>query len=283
MNHHIRRGHTMLVRAVQLALKNPVENDLAASLLAELQIRITAIEQTLGLQRHGHAAMRGAAENRQGHANALREIMRDLARIARVLDPMEYPDIAHQMRTANLKVYSELLARARCFIDAARPLQEVFIAYGAPVDFLARMESLIDAVNAAENRKFDGRGERINATATLTAQTREAIRALRKLEVIHANYYRSQPGLAAAWKAATHIERAPIRGTTAAAATGASAVQNVRQSEAEPSSTTPQAHPQLSFEGGRPPLSGEPASVATGDRMERHSLKEGLTPGCPGV
>src|SRR6478735_1105454 len=111
MNHHVRRGYTMLARAVQVALENPVENDLAASLLTELQLRITGIEQTLGLQRHGHAAMRGAAENRQDHADALRELMRDLARIARVLDPLEYPDIAFQMRTANLKVYPELLAR----------------------------------------------------------------------------------------------------------------------------------------------------------------------------
>jgi len=195
----------MLERAVQLALENPVENDVAASLLAELQLRIGAIRQTLSLQRHGHAAMLGAAENRQDHADALREIMRDLARIARVLD------IAFHMRTANLKVYSELLSRARCFIDAARPIEAVFIAYGAPVDFVARMESLIAAVNTAEYRKFGGKGEWINATATLTAQTREAIRTLRKLQVIHANYYRHQPGLAAAWKAATHIERAANR------------------------------------------------------------------------
>ena len=208
MNHHIRRGYTMLARAVQCALENPIESDLAATLLAELQLRIASIEQTLGRQRHGHAAMRGAAENRQDHANTLRETMRELARIARVLDPREYPDIAGQMRTANLKVYSKLLARAQCFMDAARPIQEVFIAYGAPADFLARMESQIAAVNAAERRKFDGRGERINATASLTAQTREAIRILRQLQVIHANHYRDQPGLAAAWKAATHIERA---------------------------------------------------------------------------
>ncbi len=208
MNHHIRRGDTMLTRAIQCALENPIESELAATLLTDLQLRIAGIEQIIALQHHGHAAMIGAAENRQDHANALRETMRDLARIARVLDPREYPDIAHQMRTANLKVYSELLARAQCFIDAARPMKAVFIAYGAPADFLTRMESQIAAVNAAERRKFDGQGERINATASLTTQTREAIRVLRQLQVIHANFYRDQPGLAATWKAATHIERA---------------------------------------------------------------------------
>jgi hypothetical protein len=236
MNHHIRRGYTMLVRAVQLALAHPIENDLAASLLAELQLGIAGIEQTFGLQRHGQAAMLGAASNRQDHADALREIMRDLARIARVLDPREYPDIAHQMRTANLKVYSELLARAQCFIDAARPIEAVFVAYGAPADFLARMESQIAAVNAAEYRKFGGKGEWINATTTLTAQTREAIRTLRKLQVIHANYYRHQPGLAAAWKAATHIERASNRSAQSNAPVSAPDGPELREEVGHPAS-----------------------------------------------
>jgi hypothetical protein len=78
------------------------------------------------------------------------------------------------------------------------------------------METLIAAVGEAGGRKYTGQGEWIACTADLTVETREAIRTLRKLQVIVANCYRPNHDLTAGWNAATHIERAPKR--TAASA-----------------------------------------------------------------
>ena len=214
MNDQIRRRFNTAQRSIQYARDNPVDNELAAIFLAQLQSQAARIQETFRAQRHGRAAMLSAAQHRQAIAEELREAMRQLAKIARVLDPLEFPDLRAHMRTSNLKVYVELLARARCFIDAARPIQNVFIAYGAPADFLPRMEALIEALKLAGNRKYTGQGEWICSTADLGAQTREAIRTLRKLQVILENLYRPNPDLLAGWKAATHIERGPKRNLT---------------------------------------------------------------------
>ena len=216
MNAYIRRSLNAIRRSLQFVADNPVDNELALVFSAQLQSQLTRLERIAALQRLGRAAMLGAAQNRQQLADALREEMRNLARIARVLDKRQYPDIAAQMRTANLKVYIELLSRARNFITVTRPLQAVFIAYGAPADFIVRLETLIAAVDEARDHKFTGQGEWIASTADLTFETRAAIRTLRSLQVIVANCYRGNHDLTAAWQAATHIERAPKRTTTSA-------------------------------------------------------------------
>ena len=215
MNDQFRRRLNAAQRSIQYARDNPVDNELAALFLAQLQGQADRIQETFRAQRHGRAAMLSAAQHRQAIAEELREAMRQLAKIARVLDPLEFPDLRAHMRTSHLKVYNELLTRARCFIDAATPIQSTFIAYGAPADFLPRMETLIEALKAAGNRKYTGQGEWICSTADLGAQTREAIRTLRKLQVILENLYRPSHDLLAGWKAATHIERGPKRNNAA--------------------------------------------------------------------
>ena len=46
-------------------------------------------------------------------------------------------------------------------------IQATFIAYRSPVDFISRMESLIDGIKAAEARKFGAQSLWIGNTAYL--------------------------------------------------------------------------------------------------------------------
>lgn len=201
------RLHTK-TRSVQFLRDHPVRNPLAERLTSHLTLHIEKIHAFAIDQDGAHGAMLAWARARQEAAELLREEMRTMARVAKVLDPAQHPGVASKLRTADLKVHQELLSRARVFVATGQEIPDTFIAYGCPADFLDRLETLITRVEKSFEEKIRAHAAWVSATKALLFETRRGIATLRKLEVIVGNCLRKDPVLSLAWRAATRIERA---------------------------------------------------------------------------
>lgn len=76
------------------------------------------------------------------------------------------------------------------------------------------MQASIDTVLAAKARQSAALAAQTAATAALAAALRRERDAVRELDAIIRNVFRDDPATLAAWKSASHIERAPRRTKT---------------------------------------------------------------------
>jgi hypothetical protein len=93
-----------------------------------------------------------------------------------------------------------------------------------PADFDLRLQALIEQFKAATSRKTSGLYTQVGSTAGMKARLREGVRAVRELDVILSLLLQHDPALYAAWKSASHIERAPRRNDKSASETGETAM-----------------------------------------------------------
>src|SRR5829696_4149123 len=132
MNAFIARRLTTFIHALHFVRTNRIFHPLAERLSTTLDGHIARLRTFAINQDSSRGQMLGFARARQIAAEMLREEMRTIAKVARVLDKEEHPSIASVLQTANLKVHSELLRRARTFVKTTAPLADVFVCYGCP-------------------------------------------------------------------------------------------------------------------------------------------------------
>jgi hypothetical protein len=73
------------------------------------------------------------------------------------------------------------------------------------------MQARIDAVEAGESSQANALAEKAAATANIAAALKRERDIMRELNAVVRNTFRNDPGLLAAWKSASHIEKAPKR------------------------------------------------------------------------
>jgi hypothetical protein len=96
-----------------------------------------------------------------------------------------------------------------------------------PADFDVRLRSLIDDLKQATARKQIALADQVGSTAGMRARLREAVQAVRELDVIMSLLLVNDPAMYAAWKSTSHIERAPRRNQKAAPESAAAAAVDV--------------------------------------------------------
>jgi hypothetical protein len=101
-----------------------------------------------------------------------------------VLDRQEYPGAREKLMVPRSNGYSALLTRAAVFLETLPAIKSAFIERGMPADFDLRLQGLIQEFKAATDRRTNGLYTQVGSTAGMKARLREAVRAVRELDVI---------------------------------------------------------------------------------------------------
>jgi hypothetical protein len=145
-------------------------------------------------------------------AKELRERLLEVAQMARTLDQVEFPEAGKLKRVTTSRGYYPLRFDAMNFIKVLPALAQEYIDREFPEDFIAELQRLLDRFEEMTGMQSSGRSQRIASTAGLYAVSRRGMRIVMELDaVLGMLLRRTDPGLYAAWKAASHVERQPVR------------------------------------------------------------------------
>ncbi len=211
MNKQDIRRLDMLVRADQFGTDHPLTpaNARVTALLLLLKAVITQVNTLGGGQESGRGQFRGGASERLRLSVSLRKLMRKISDIAMVLDPVTYPGAREQFRMPRTETYQDLVNRAQAFVEAVGPIKSAFVERDLPVDFDEQLAGLIAEFTTATQLKASGLADQVQGTAGVRAATLNGVSIVREIGAILKVRYENDPGLYAAWKSASHIERPP--------------------------------------------------------------------------
>jgi hypothetical protein len=212
MHSDIKRGMAMLGAVTQLENHPKIpSNARAAVLFAEVREAFLEIQAMGGTQDSSRSQFLSGSDQRQQVANAIRLLMRQIARVAKVLKRSEYPGAREKLQVPRSNGYSALLTRASLYLETLPSIKSAFIERGMPADFDVRLRALIDDLKEATKRKQIALANQVGSTAGMRARLREAVQAVRELDVIMSLLLVDDPAMYAGWKSTSHIERAPRR------------------------------------------------------------------------
>lgn len=220
MNARILNTGDMLKRVIRFILDNPIQPPIAVLTAAhtELTAASTALELAASTQVAGTDENAGGVDVRVTTARDLRDYLKYLSRTAPTLEST-HPGITPTFRLPRTSSYPALIAKANSVIDAATPLEALFVAAGLPATFLTELQALLTAFENATGMKQSGGITRVTGTAGLAARARAGVGAAIKLDVYVRNHFRGNAEKLAAWTHARRIERAPARPKKSAPAT----------------------------------------------------------------
>ena len=138
--------------------------------------------------------------------------MRAINRTARSL-AVDNPSVAELFRMPHGNNEQQTLAAARAFHTNAIPLQQQFIDYGMPADFLADLQADIVAYEEAITDKNEALDAGVGATANIGATVKDTLKAVRRLRGIVPNLFAGNAAKLAEWKSASHVEKLPKSST----------------------------------------------------------------------
>jgi len=231
MHSDIKRGMAMLGAVTQLENHPKIPpNARAAVLFAEVREAFLEIQAMGGAQDLGRNRFLSGTSERRHVASAIRLLMRQIARVAKVLKRSEYPGAREKLQVPRSNGYSALLTRASLYLETLPSIKSAFIERGMPADFDVRLRALIADLKQATARKQIALADQVGSTAGMRARLREAVQAVRELDVIMSLLLVNDPAMYAGWKSTSHIERAPRRNQKAAPESAAAAATDVLES-----------------------------------------------------
>ncbi|HEY0172095.1 MAG TPA: hypothetical protein VGB98_13815 [Pyrinomonadaceae bacterium] len=183
----------------------------AGSKGAEAAARLS--EELAGLAALDVAKAASAGTRRQSSEGRrdLRESLR--ARVAAVRETAEaigaeHPEVRGLFpRTRADNSDQTLVAVARSYAEAATPHKARFVEYEMPADFVERLKTDADGLEAQMSRQTEGKGTSVSTNASIEAALGRADELAGRLEVVVRNKYRQDPARLAAWESARRLER----------------------------------------------------------------------------
>ena len=166
----------------------------------------------------GRGTFRGGALECRRVAGELRESMRDINEIAKVLKPDVAPGAKEVFRMPRSRTYQGLLAGARHFAEAAQPLEALFTARALPATFIADLNAKITAFESMVGMKAGGRSGHVGATTGMKETARLLMKTVQELRAIMRVHLKAKPALLAAFRSAARLERSgnpPVAATPA--------------------------------------------------------------------
>jgi hypothetical protein len=214
-----RRRLEMFIRVREFGTAHAVEfpaTSFAGEQLAILTDAIIALETHTSAQTSGKGTVRESATSK---AAARDELMRDLEAISRTARALSQttPGIENKFRIPHNQSDQAVLAAARAAASDALSLKAEFIKRGLPSDFLEDLQADIDLMEEAIERKAQGEGSQVAATAAIDREIELGMNAVRQLDPVMRNKFANDPATLAAWLSASHVERPPRRSTQSSA------------------------------------------------------------------
>ena len=124
------------------------------------------------------------------------------------LDVELYPGagVIRMPRTGSMQALRD---RSQAALTALGPIKAAFVAMDWPADVDEQFAALIADYDTATLDQSEGRYDQMAATAGLPPAGKAGVVAVRKLNAIMKRRLKADPGLLAAWKAATRIHALP--------------------------------------------------------------------------
>lgn len=213
MNHHVRRRNDAFIRIKQFGLDNAADfaaGSVGAQQFAEMSSVVALIEQLAGEQEQGRGGARFAFHSKGTARENLRELVSEMADIARSM-AYEFPGIDLKFRVPRNLTNAELLAIANAFLAEALPYKAGFIRYELAADFMEKLQAAIETYEQSLGAPGTAIDARVEATAELDEAVRRGMIARRILDGVVRLKYKNDSGKLAAWLSASHIEKAPER------------------------------------------------------------------------
>jgi len=182
-----------------------------AELFAQLDTVVEGLRAHAYEQSKGRSAVRESVGSKAATCDELRRRMEAISRTARVM-AYTVPGLDDKFRMPGRIGDQALLTLARTFGNDAFPLKAEFIKRGLAADFIAELDEAATAFDAAINRKTQGRGKHVAATAAIDELVERGLRVVREIGALVRNNYAEDPSTLAAWESASHVERPTRRG-----------------------------------------------------------------------
>ena len=177
------------------------------------QTVVTNMADAGAAQEEGRGIFQGATADRVRLGADLRILVRKAAGIARILDPVTFPEVRQQVRGPRSSSYQALIASAAAIKTAVTPaaVKAAFVERGMAADFDTELEDLSESLQEATARKGLGRSTRVGGTVGLLAESRRGLAIVRELDAIMDVILADNPVLLTEWKSVSHVRRAPQR------------------------------------------------------------------------
>jgi hypothetical protein len=177
------------------------------TLITELQTTITTLDELGGNQVTGRGERGAGVASRQQTAAELRAALREIAKVAKSLNPVQYPGVAEQFNAPQSNGYAALLNAARATVDGlVPPIRTVFVdRLGQP--FLDRLPVLLTQFESNTDIKHAGRDEMVASTAALEFVSQRGMAIVRELDPIVTVVLKNKPALLVAWASVSRVER----------------------------------------------------------------------------
>ncbi|MGI8788386.1 MAG: hypothetical protein ACR2HG_11575 [Pyrinomonadaceae bacterium] len=213
MNHHERRRYDMFIRVDEFGKTNAADfpaGSVGAAQFAEIGDVITQIQTLIGDQTASRDDARFHYGSKATMRENLREEMSDFNETARSM-VYQIPGIDLKFRLSRTANDADLLAAARAFYANSEEYNAQMIEYGLPPTFRADLMAAITDFETSLNAPGAAMDSQVEATSNIGDATRRGMQAVKTLEGVVKNKYRSNTGKLAAWLSASHIERSPAK------------------------------------------------------------------------
>jgi hypothetical protein len=169
-------------------------------------------------QDHTIAAQQLTQRQRSLRTILLQDHMEPIANIARV-DLPQTPELEPlRLPTRRLSI-ARLAVAARAMGKAAQRHNDVLLATGLPVDYLAQLEAATDAMVKSLNDRDASRGKMTGATTGLREKLSRGRRIVRVINTFVRKALRGDATLLRNWTSVKRVRIVPVQSATAAPAT----------------------------------------------------------------
>ena len=210
MNNKQRKHFECGTRISAYCAANPEDfpaDSVAGACLMRLNEHLASIETLHVAKATNISAQQQGAQGRRELRQAIRSQIATLYRTAELMG-RDHPEAKGVFqRLPSDKSDQTLLAYARAYSAAAKPLKARFSEYEVSSEYLDSFDANIDAFEASMARQSEGAGGRVASNAGIEDALRHVDEEVDRLDVIARNKYRNDPAKLAAWESASHLER----------------------------------------------------------------------------
>lgn len=180
---------------------------------AEVKTLLTELAALGEAQTSAGGAAQASAEAKKRAKLSLQQKMRAMRETAKAMEA-DTPGVSDRFKLPQGRSEEALINSARSFVSTATPMKNGFVQREMPDIFLDDLSATINEFETAAGDLNLHTANRVSATAGIKSKLARAVQLRKELNPIVLNKYRSDPATLAAWKSASHVERAPKRQKT---------------------------------------------------------------------
>ena len=169
------------------------------------EVFIGQLETQADDQQGGEAGGHGGTASKTARVKMLEKRIKAVVDTGKTVFASD-PDLQKQMRMPRHGKVSAIQTFARNLKTTVTPYQAAFVAEEMPADFLAQLQSAIDAIGDAEGDQDTSDLQHIGATTNLEKVARDAIKNVRDLDSPINNRFADNADVLSEWDSASHIQ-----------------------------------------------------------------------------